>query len=213
MARTEKPTRFAWLMERRLNKDSEDMQRVPAGTLVYWDGGHAESFTTDANKAVQWCRREDVLNCLSFTRHYEQWDWRIVEHGFIGDQLRAEGQPPQDPQNNYARRLLVEERDALAEGKGLHPLLQQRHEAVLRMQDAEARREAAEAIAASLRRALEQARDIIRIWHGSGVPDAIEREAWTLYQSSPEMQNLNAAIAALPTPPQTTTKEDRERQA
>ena len=32
MARTEKPTRFAWLMERRLNKDSEDMEISCAAT-------------------------------------------------------------------------------------------------------------------------------------------------------------------------------------
>jgi hypothetical protein len=45
-----------------------------------------------------------------------------------------------------------QERDALAEGKGLQPLLQQRHEAVLRMQDAETRAEAAEAQLADLQK-------------------------------------------------------------
>lgn len=77
--------RFAWLMERRLTHDRREWNRgYPVGTLVYWDGGHAESFTTDVNLGVQWCRREDALRCTSFTKNYAQWGWGIVEHGFMG---------------------------------------------------------------------------------------------------------------------------------
>lgn len=35
----------------------------------------------------------------------------------------------------------------------------------------------------------------IRIWHGHDLPPELELEAWKLYQSSPEMKKINAAIA------------------
>lgn len=57
--------------------------------------------------------------------------------------------------------------------------------------------EAADALAAQ-RAALETAKQTIRTWHGMGLPDVVEPEAWALYQASPEMQKINAALAASP---------------
>jgi hypothetical protein len=83
-------TRFAWLMERRLAQDSGGLRSVPAGTLVYWDGGHAESFTIDPHKAVQWPTKEAArTHCPA--EHYDQWGWQIVEHGFIGEAVHSAG--------------------------------------------------------------------------------------------------------------------------
>lgn len=64
------------------------LERPVDGQPVYWDGGHAESFTTDIHKAVQFCRRDDAgLVCAP--RHYMQWGWNYVEHMIIA--------PPADP--------------------------------------------------------------------------------------------------------------------
>jgi hypothetical protein len=63
--------RFAWLLEQSID-----------GEPAYWDGGHAESFTRDADKAVQFARRDD---CFWACRHLMQWRWKFVEHGFMGD--------------------------------------------------------------------------------------------------------------------------------
>jgi hypothetical protein len=74
--------RFAWLLEKTVD-----------GRPAYWDGGHAESFTRDADRAVQFARRTD---CLWACRHLIQWNWQFVEHGFIGSALAssAPAEPP-----------------------------------------------------------------------------------------------------------------------
>jgi hypothetical protein len=64
-------TRFAWLLEKAID-----------GEPAYWDGGHAESFTRDANKAVQWSS-QDAAQRTCPPEHYAQWGWRYVEHGFF----------------------------------------------------------------------------------------------------------------------------------
>jgi hypothetical protein len=69
---TAPPSRFFWVMERTLD-----------GAPAYWDGGHAESFTRNIHTAVQWCRKDDLLKCVGFTKHYAQWGWIPVEHGII----------------------------------------------------------------------------------------------------------------------------------
>lgn len=51
---------------------------------------------------------------------------------------------------------------------------------------------------ATLRQALQDAIRVIREWHGMGM-GAAEDQAWTLYQSSPEMKRI---LSALPAPPQ-----------
>src|SRR5262245_64673351 len=45
--------------------------------------------------------------------------------------------------------------------------------------------------------ALKIAVGMIRAWHSVGLPDATEDAAWTLYQQSPEMRAINAALNAL----------------
>lgn len=42
--------------------------------------------------------------------------------------------------------------------------------------------------------ALHEAVRLIRLWHGMGMGPA-EAQAWALYQGSPEMKRINAAIA------------------
>ncbi len=52
------------------------------------------------------------------------------------------------------------------------------------------------AAAPDLLPALQQAKALIRTWHGMGLPEVDEGAAWEIYaSSSPEMQRLNAAIA------------------
>lgn len=41
---------------------------------------------------------------------------------------------------------------------------------------------------------LKRAVQMIRVWHGMGMGPT-EAQAWELYQASPEMQQINAAIA------------------
>lgn len=43
--------------------------------------------------------------------------------------------------------------------------------------------------------ALQIARETIRTWHSIGMPERFADGAWSLYQSSPEMRTINAAIA------------------
>jgi hypothetical protein len=51
------------------------------------------------------------------------------------------------------------------------------------------------AAAPDLLDALKRARDTIRNWHGMNEPDDMADAMWQLYQSSPEMKTINAAIA------------------
>jgi len=51
------------------------------------------------------------------------------------------------------------------------------------------------AAAPDLLTALKQAVAAIRAFHGLGLPSHAESEVWALYQRSPEMQAINAAIA------------------
>lgn len=89
------PTRFAWLMERYLVSDDKSMRGTKAGTLVYWDGGHAESYTTDPWKAVQWPTKEAAMQACP-PEHYEQWGWKYVEHGFmVGESSEAPRPQPE----------------------------------------------------------------------------------------------------------------------
>jgi hypothetical protein len=91
-------TRFAWLMERRLAQDAGGLRNARAGTLVYWDGGHAESFTTDPYAAVQWSSEAAAMEQCP-PKDYCQWGWRYVEHGFIGEGpvLQAPSLSPRTP--------------------------------------------------------------------------------------------------------------------
>jgi hypothetical protein len=50
------------------------------------------------------------------------------------------------------------------------------------------------AAAPDLLEALKAATRTIREWHGMGM-GATEAQAWALYQASPEMQQINAAVA------------------
>jgi len=50
--------------------------------------------------------------------------------------------------------------------------------------------------AAGLREAVNTAIGIIRQWHGMGMPDVLETQAWDAYQRSPEMRTLNAALSS-----------------
>lgn len=50
------------------------------------------------------------------------------------------------------------------------------------------------AAAPDLLAALQEAVRVIRAWHGMGMGPH-EAQAWALYQASPEMQRINAAIA------------------
>lgn len=85
-------TRFAWLLEKPID-----------GVPAYWDGGHAESFTRNANNAIQWCRKMDAFVSQRVLLQPSRWGWEIVEHGFMGDaSSQAEGwhlcTPTQDVQ-------------------------------------------------------------------------------------------------------------------
>jgi len=62
------------------------LERVVNGWPVYWDGGHAGSFTRDIHKAVLWYRRDDALHCCE-PRHYAQWGWQYVEHTIMGSAM------------------------------------------------------------------------------------------------------------------------------
>lgn len=42
--------------------------------------------------------------------------------------------------------------------------------------------------------ALERAVEIIRLWQGMGMSKDVEPGMWKLYQSSPEMKQINAAL-------------------
>lgn len=50
------------------------------------------------------------------------------------------------------------------------------------------------AAAPDLLEALKRASRAIRLWHGLGM-GSTESQAWALYQASPEMKQINAAIA------------------
>jgi hypothetical protein len=43
--------------------------------------------------------------------------------------------------------------------------------------------------------ALEKAKKTIEIWHGISAPKEIREGIWKLYQGSPEMQQINGALA------------------
>lgn len=79
------PIRFFWVMERALD-----------GSPAYWDGGHAESFTRNIHYAVQWCRKDDLLKCVGFTKHYAQWGWTPVEHGIMASAPSAPAAAPKE---------------------------------------------------------------------------------------------------------------------
>jgi hypothetical protein len=46
-----------------------------------------------------------------------------------------------------------------------------------------------------LEAALREAKEIVKVFHDIGSPKHMREEMWTLYQQSPEMQRLNAALA------------------
>ena len=49
-----------------------------------------------------------------------------------------------------------------------------------------------------LKGVLAEAVDLIRTWHGMTEPSDIEPGLWALYQQSPEMRRLSAALSAAP---------------
>lgn len=52
-----------------------------------------------------------------------------------------------------------------------------------------------ELAAPALLKALIEAKKIIRIWHGMGMPEQAERNMWIIYEGqSPEMKRINDAI-------------------
>lgn len=64
--------RSFWVVERFENGKS-------AG---YWGGGHSRQFIMDINKAIQFCRRDDAMWCIT------GWHWKdveLTEHIMIGD--------------------------------------------------------------------------------------------------------------------------------
>ena len=44
---------------------------------------------------------------------------------------------------------------------------------------------------------LEEAKGLIRVWHGMGLVKEAEKAAWEQYNTSPEMKRLNTGIAEL----------------
>lgn len=56
--------------------------------------------------------------------------------------------------------------------------------------------------AAEMLDALKLAKQTIRTWHGMGIIGRTEAQAWELYQASPEMKQINAALAAAPAEPE-----------
>lgn len=48
---------------------------------------------------------------------------------------------------------------------------------------------------ASLIAALRDAKELIRTWHNMGMRGAMADQAWAIYQQSPEMKSINAALA------------------
>ncbi len=79
-------TRYAWLLERSVDDK-------PA----YWDGGHAESFTRDAQHAIQFSRQLDAYRSQRALLVPPRWGWKIVEHGFMSTLLSPP--PPQPPRD------------------------------------------------------------------------------------------------------------------
>jgi hypothetical protein len=99
-------TRFVWLMERPGRGIRSGLRQEPQGMPVYWDGGHAESWTADPHKAVQWPSKDAAMQRCP-PEHYAQWGWKYVEHGFIAE---VEAREPAAQQTNEAtiQRLLAD---------------------------------------------------------------------------------------------------------
>lgn len=51
-----------------------------------------------------------------------------------------------------------------------------------------------------LEAALREAKEIVKVFHDMGSPKHMREEMWNLYQQSPEMKRLNAALPQLETP-------------
>lgn len=70
------PNRLFWVVER-----WEDERSVG-----YWTGGHSRSFTTDINKAAQFCRHEDAF---WITKGWHWGDTKIVQHMTVSECCRG----------------------------------------------------------------------------------------------------------------------------
>ena len=68
---------------------------------------------------------------------------------------------------------------------------------IVRLREALAASEARERTLIS---ALVTAKQTLRAWHNMGIPAALQESQWELYQNSPEMTAINAALPDAPAP-------------